>query len=68
MKTFITTRPETGQTRFGSSFDPVLSGVAQGLARLFPPVRHTRNPEEGDAPAHRAPGRDDKAGREGERG
>ena len=28
---------------FGSSHDPVLHGVASGLAELFPPVHHPAN-------------------------
>ena len=28
---------------FGSSHDPVLHGVASGLAELFPPVDHPAN-------------------------
>lgn len=42
-------KPDIGEHSFGSAFDPVLCGVAQGLARLFPPVegalpdRGTRN-------------------------
>lgn len=48
MKTFITSRPETDPARFDSSFDPVLTGVAQGLARLFPPVGSVRPPRDGE--------------------
>ena len=68
MKNFITTRPEAEPARFDSSFDPVLSGVAQGLARLFPPVEHTRKPQDGSEHPHPAQGLDDEAGGEGERG
>jgi len=25
---------------FGSSYDPVLSGIARGLADLYPPIEH----------------------------
>ncbi|GEL43275.1 hypothetical protein MEX01_38660 [Methylorubrum extorquens] len=42
MKPFITSQPESDRTRLGSSLDPVLSGVARGLARLFPPVENVR--------------------------
>ena len=34
---------------FGSSYDPVLSGIARGLADLYPPVEHpsvTAEPDE----------------------
>lgn len=47
MKPFITSQPETGRTRFDASLDPVLSGVARGLARLFPPVQNVRPPRDG---------------------
>ena len=36
MTRFITPGPTRAFRRCGSSLDPVLSGVAQGLARLFP--------------------------------
>jgi hypothetical protein len=37
---------------FGSSHDPVLHGVAAGLADLFPPVDHpTRQMDEPDLPS-----------------
>ena len=36
MTRFITPGPTRSFRRCGSSLDPVLSGVAQGLARLFP--------------------------------
>ncbi|KQT60791.1 hypothetical protein ASG52_16160 [Methylobacterium sp. Leaf456] len=39
MRKFITTRPEAASGDFGSPYDPVLAGVAQGLSRLFPPIR-----------------------------
>ncbi|WP_232628757.1 hypothetical protein [Methylobacterium sp. Leaf118] len=42
MKKFISARPEAGASGFGSQYDPVLAGVAQGLARLFPPLDGTR--------------------------
>ncbi len=29
------------ERNFGSSFDALLNGVAQGLARMFPPVEDT---------------------------
>ncbi len=48
MKPFITSQPDTGRTRLGSAFDPVLSGVARGLERLFPPVQNVRPREEGE--------------------
>lgn len=60
MKKFITTRPEAGLSGFGSPYDPVLAGVAQGLARLFPPlegarlVQGGRAGKAGDAAASRA--------------
>ena len=47
MKPFITSQPDVVRTRFNSSFDPVLSGVARGLARLFPPVQNVRPPRDG---------------------
>jgi hypothetical protein len=50
MKPFITSQPESERTRLDSAFDPVLSGVARGLARLFPPVQNVRTPRE-DGPA-----------------
>ncbi|GEP01186.1 hypothetical protein [Methylobacterium haplocladii] len=37
---------------FGSSFDPLLSGVAQGLATLFPPIENTRRPASEDEAGH----------------
>jgi hypothetical protein len=48
MKPFITSQPETGRTRLESAFDPVLSGVAGGLARLFPPVHNGQPPRDGN--------------------
>ena len=48
MKPFITSQPETGRTRLESAFEPVLSGVARGLERLFPPVQNVRPREEGE--------------------
>ncbi len=50
MRKFITTRPEVAPGDFGSPYDPVLAGVAQGLSRLFPPVRQT-GPTRADDPA-----------------
>ncbi|AMB47111.1 MULTISPECIES: hypothetical protein [Methylobacteriaceae] len=47
MKPFITSQPESERTRLDSSFDPVLSGVARGLARLFPPIENVRPPRSG---------------------
>ena len=32
------TKLEPREQSFGSSYDPVLCGVADGLARLFPPI------------------------------
>ncbi|GAA0281018.1 hypothetical protein LNAOJCKE_2066 [Methylorubrum aminovorans] len=49
MKPFITSQPETSRTRIGSAFDPVLSGVARGLERLFPPVQNVRPRDEGES-------------------
>ncbi len=34
---------------FGSPYDPLLNGVAQGLAMLFPPIDNARRPESQDA-------------------
>ena len=31
-------KPELEEQGYGSAFDPVLTGVAHGLARLFPPI------------------------------
>lgn len=42
MQKFITARPEVASADFGSPYDPVLAGVAQGLSRLFPPVQQAR--------------------------
>lgn len=53
MQKFITARPEAASADFGSPYDPVLAGVAQGLSRLFPPVQQARPPQ-GEA-ADRAP-------------
>ena len=53
MKPFITSQPDAGRTRLESAFDPVLSGVARGLARLFPPVQNIRTPREDGAAASR---------------
>ncbi|GJE72362.1 hypothetical protein [Methylorubrum podarium] len=53
MKPFITSQPESERTRLDSAFDPVLSGVARGLARLFPPVQNVRTPREDGAAASR---------------
>ncbi|WP_342151050.1 hypothetical protein [Methylorubrum sp. SB2] len=50
MRKFITTRPEAASGDFGSPYDPVLAGVAQGLSRLFPPVRQA-GPARADNPA-----------------
>ena len=37
---------------FGSAFDPVLSGVAHGLAGLFPPIENApRNRDEETEPS-----------------
>ncbi|BAU92855.1 hypothetical protein MPPM_4250 [Methylorubrum populi] len=47
MKPFITSQPDAGRTRLESAFDPVLSGVARGLARLFPPVHNGQPPQDG---------------------
>lgn len=33
-------KPMLHPREFGSAFDPVLSGVADGLEALFPPVPH----------------------------
>lgn len=49
MRKFITTRPEAVSGDFGSPYDPVLAGVAQGLSRLFPPVRQAGPPRADDA-------------------
>ncbi|GJE74605.1 MULTISPECIES: hypothetical protein [Methylorubrum] len=46
MRTFITARPEVTSADFGSPYDPVLVGVAQGLSHLFPPVRQVRPPRD----------------------
>ena len=61
MKTFITTRHETEPSPFASAFDPVLTGVAQGLARLFPPVQTIRQPRQGEASGPAATRRKDGA-------
>jgi len=61
MKPFITSQPESERTRLDSSLDPVLSGVARGLARLFPPVQNVRPPRDGIATAS---GSDSAAGRQ----
>lgn len=45
-------RPDIDEHSFGSAYDPVLCGVAQGLARLFPPVEGGL-PGEGAATAAR---------------
>lgn len=67
MKPFITSQPDTGRTRLESSFDPILSGVARGLARLFPPVQNVQPPrEEGDGAA--TPQRAGTGGGQGDRG
>ncbi|KQQ14124.1 hypothetical protein ASF53_09835 [Methylobacterium sp. Leaf123] len=56
MKPFITSQPESERIRLDSSFDPVLSGVARGLARLFPPVENIRPQRSGsNAPAATGP-------------
>ena len=68
MKSFITSRPETEPGWFGTSFDPVLAGVAQGLARLFPPVQTIRPAHDGEADGHPATRHGGEAGREDERG
>ena len=48
-------KPELEDESYGSSFDPVLNGVAHGLARLFPPVHNIRGSErDEDAPQHDA--------------
>ena len=49
MKKFITARPEIPSAGLGSAFEPVLAGVAQGLARLFPPVE-SGHPSHGAKP------------------
>lgn len=67
MKPFITSQPEEGRTRFDASLDPVLSGVARGLARLFPPVQNVRSPGDG-ANVSTAPRRTGTAGGQGGRG
>ncbi|MBD8909379.1 hypothetical protein [Methylorubrum zatmanii] len=67
MKGFIVARPESEPARFVSSFDPVLAGVAQGLARLFPPVRTIRPQHESDTGGHPATRRGDESGGEEER-
>lgn len=61
MKPFITSQPDSERTRLDSSFDPVLSGVARGLARLFPPVENVR-PQRGGSNTPSAPGPDGTAG------
>ena len=43
MKRFITPEPMPERRGRASPLDPVLSGVAQGLARLFPAVEPTRS-------------------------
>ena len=53
MKTCNLFKPEIGDHTFGSSFDPVLNGVAQGLASLFPPVETVRPTEPDEAEAWR---------------
>ncbi|MCJ2029419.1 hypothetical protein MKK50_08385 [Methylobacterium sp. J-043] len=63
MKPFITSQPESERTRLDSSLDPVLSGVARGLARLFPPVQNVRPPRDGSTIAT-ASGSDSAAGRQ----
>ncbi|GEP11466.1 hypothetical protein [Methylobacterium gnaphalii] len=38
MNSFFLTKTEFDERSFGSTLDPLLHGVAQGLARLFPPI------------------------------
>ncbi|UMY16856.1 hypothetical protein MMB17_19715 [Methylobacterium organophilum] len=40
MKTFIDQKRDLDGHRTRSDYDPVLLGVAHGLARLLPPVEH----------------------------
>lgn len=54
MSTNRLVRPDIGERSFGSAYDPVLCGVAQGLARLFPPVEGG-SPGEAGAPAQGSP-------------
>jgi hypothetical protein len=55
VRKFIIARPEAASGDFGSPYDPVLAGVAQGLSHLFPPVRQARPPRAdataGDGPS-----------------
>ncbi|TXN20934.1 MULTISPECIES: hypothetical protein [Methylobacterium] len=44
MNTFSMPAGEHEERSFGSSFDPLLNGVSQGLAALFPPIENTRRP------------------------
>ncbi|GLS43822.1 hypothetical protein [Methylobacterium brachythecii] len=45
MKRFVLTKTELDERSFGSPFDPLLHGVAQGLANLFPPIETVRLPQ-----------------------
>lgn len=44
LNTSFMSTSEHEERSFGSSFDPLLNGVAQGLAALFPPVENGRRP------------------------
>jgi hypothetical protein len=48
LKTFSMTLPDHEERSFGSPYDPLLNGVAQGLATLFPPIDNARRPESQD--------------------
>ena len=55
-------KPELEEQNFGSSFDPVLNGVAHGLARLFPPIENVHPSERDEDASDRAASESDGRG------
>lgn len=48
LKSFTTLRPELNDIGADRPFDPVVAGVANGLARIFPPIHNVHSPEHDD--------------------
>jgi hypothetical protein len=54
------TKTEFHQRPFGSAYDPVLNGIAQGLAALYPPVEHPNSFADAADPQRDGTGKEDE--------
>lgn len=61
MSGFSISTTDRAERSFGSSFDPLLNGVAQGLATLFPPIENARRPASEDETARANEVEDERA-------